>query len=471
MKKMIALLLGLMLLCSAALAEQPLLINAEVTNGVRTMTFRYPDGCTVTEDGAHGTFVHLNDEAYAVVVLLEEGKSITGSFEETKAPEMEILRLSETMELLVCRDKTGHGVPGWPALDIVEVGVTLADGRCVIVQSTCPSGDTEIYPVLVTILGSITDTQPLQRWLDAAWLPLVKGETADVLKYYLTACGKWYDYPPALWLEFAAAVRTADSDDSQAVRAIAAADYILPPEGSLSYEQAAEIAVQAAGGGQVYPNMPCFLLNGRAVYKAALHEGASFSAAVELDAVTGEVLGVYPADEVHAAAYFVPHDVWAAAQTGYPSLLALTDDYTARYGNWWTWEPAVFRQYSLELRRVQQPLTSRTALAMADTNYILPPEDALSPEQAASLALAAAGAPELTYVNTLYFLVVTDGDDRPVCKVILTDGTHYSHAVELDAFTGEVLRVQGFVPLEGAGAFLTPGIVWENTARPQPANG
>lgn len=471
MKKMIALLMGLMLLCTAALAEQPLLVNAEVTNGVRTMTFRYPAGCTVTEDGTHGTFVHLNDDAYAVVVLLEEGKSITSAFKETKAPETEILRLSEALQLLAWRDKTGHGFPGWPALDIVEVGVTLADGRSVIVQSTCPSGDTEIYPVLMTILGSIADTQPLQRWLDAAWLPLVKRENVDVFKHYLTAYGKWYDYSPELWLEFAAATRTASSDDSQAARAIAATDYILSPKDALSYEQAAALAVQAAGGGQAYPNIPCFMLDGRAVYKVALHEGSSFSAAVELDAVTGEVLGVYPADEVDAAYYFVPSAVWAATRTGYPSVLALTDDYTARYDTWWTWEPAVFQQYSLELRRVQQPLTSRTALAMADTNYILPPEDALSPEQASALALSAAGTPELTYVNTLYFLVVTDGADRHVCKVILTDGVHYSHAVELDAFTGEVLHMQVFVPLEGAGAFLTPSIVWENTARPQPADG
>ena len=62
MKKMIALLLGLMLPCSAALAEKPLMIKAEVTNGVRTMTFRYPDGCTVTEDDSQNKTSYLPDQ-------------------------------------------------------------------------------------------------------------------------------------------------------------------------------------------------------------------------------------------------------------------------------------------------------------------------------------------------------------------------------------------------------------------------
>jgi len=296
---------------------------------------------------------------------------------------------------------------------------------------------------------------------------------SDVIKHYLTTYGKWWDYSPELWLEFAAATRAADSDDSHAARAIAATDYILPPEDALSYEQAADLAIQAAGGGQTYPNIPCFMLDNRAVYKVVLHEDSPFSAAVELDALTGEVLGIHPAGEVDAAYYFVPSAVWEATYTGYASALALTDDYTARYGTWWNWEPAVFRQYSLGLRLVQQrqPLTSRTALAMADTNYILPPDHVISQEQAASLAMTAAGTPGLTYVNTLYFLVVTDADDRHVCKVILTDGAHYSHAVELDALTSEVLTVQVYEPLQGAGAFLTPSIVWEATPVPQPTNG
>ena len=81
----------------------------------------------------------------------------------------------------------------------------------------------------------------------------------------------------------------------------------------------------------------------------------------------------------------------------------------------------------------------------------------------AALAIAAAGAPNLSYVNTLYFLVVTDADSRYVCKVILSDGTNYSHAVELDPFTGEVLCVQIRTPMVGAGQFLTPAAVWEET--------
>lgn len=285
---------------------------------------------------------------------------------------------------------------------------------------------------------------------------------SDVSKHYLTTYGKWLDYSPELWLEFAAATRAANFDDSHAARAIAATDYILPPEDALSYEQAADLAIQAAGGGQAYPNIPCFMLDGRAVYKVALHGESAFSAAVELDAFTSEVLGVYPANEVDAAYYFVPNAVWEATDTSYPSDLALTDAYTTRYGTWWNWEPATFKQYGRELRRVQE-ITGRTARAMAETNYILPPDNVMPQEQAAQLAISAADAQNLAYVNTLYFLVVTDADAHYVCKVILTDGTNYSHAVELDPFTGEVLLVQTRTPLVGAGQFLTPAAVWEAT--------
>ena len=283
----------------------------------------------------------------------------------------------------------------------------------------------------------------------------------DVVKYYFNTYGRWWDYAPELWLEYTAAVRAADLDDSHAAQAIAATDYILPPENAISYAEAAEIATQEAGG-EAYPNIPCFMLGGRAVYKVLLREERSISATVELDAITGEVLGVYPAATAEAACFFVPNAIWEATATGYPTDLALTDDYTARYGTWWNWEPATFVEYSRELRRVRE-ITGRTAHAMADTNYILPPEGSLSQAEMAALAIAAADAANLTYVNTLYFHVVTDGDDRYVCKVILSDGDHYSHAVELDPFTGDVLHTQTHISLEGPGQFLTPAILWEAT--------
>lgn len=284
----------------------------------------------------------------------------------------------------------------------------------------------------------------------------------DVAKHYLNTYGRWWDYSPELWLEYAAAARAADSANSHTGQAIAATDYILPPEGALTYEQATEIAIQAAGGGQAYRNIPCFLLDGRAVYKVLLHEDAPFSAAVELDAVTGEVLGVYPPLTVEAGYYFVPNAVWTAMNNPFPDVLKLTDDYTTRYGTWWNWTPANFREYSLALRHARE-ITSRTARAMVETNYVIPPDDVLPSEQIAALAIAAAGASGLSYVNTLYFRLVTDADDRYVCKVILSDGTDYSHAVELDPHTGEILLVQIRDPQEGAGQFLTPAAIWEST--------
>ncbi len=172
MKRNLSMLLLLMLLTlSATCLAEPLLAQALTVNGTRALAFSYPADCQATPDGHFGTYIHLKDDAYVVVVLLEEDTSITQRFEETKAPEMEIIQLAENLHLLPWLDMTGYGLPGWPVLDILEVGVTLPDGRSVIVQSTCPDGDTGIYDVLLTILSSITDAAPLADWMTRIGLP------------------------------------------------------------------------------------------------------------------------------------------------------------------------------------------------------------------------------------------------------------------------------------------------------------
>lgn len=147
------------------------LTSTRIVNGTRAVVFSYPADCKATPDSPSATFIHLNDEAYVVVVLLDEDESITQLFEETKSPEQEIILLAENLRLLSWLDKIGYGMPGWPVLDILEVGVTLPDGRSVIVQSTCPDGNTDIYDTLLTILGSITDAAPLADWMARNGIP------------------------------------------------------------------------------------------------------------------------------------------------------------------------------------------------------------------------------------------------------------------------------------------------------------
>lgn len=58
----------------------------------------------------------------------------------------------------------------------VEVGLNLPGGVDVVVASQCLYGDTAVYDLLLTIIGSLTDETPLQTWLEETWIPSVTQE-------------------------------------------------------------------------------------------------------------------------------------------------------------------------------------------------------------------------------------------------------------------------------------------------------
>ena len=58
----------------------------------------------------------------------------------------------------------------------VEVGLNLPGGVDVVVASQCRYGDTAVYDLLLTIVGSLTDAAPLQTWLEETWIPTVLQE-------------------------------------------------------------------------------------------------------------------------------------------------------------------------------------------------------------------------------------------------------------------------------------------------------
>ncbi|MCI5932605.1 MAG: hypothetical protein MRZ51_05285 [Faecalibacterium sp.] len=53
----------------------------------------------------------------------------------------------------------------------VEVGLNLPGNVDVVVASQCLYGDTAVYDLLLTIIGSLTDAAPLQTWLEETWIP------------------------------------------------------------------------------------------------------------------------------------------------------------------------------------------------------------------------------------------------------------------------------------------------------------
>lgn len=65
---------------------------------------------------------------------------------------------------------------GWNRFVYVEVGLNLPGGVDVVVASQCRYGDTAVYDLLLTIVGSLTDAAPLQTWLEKTWIPTVLQE-------------------------------------------------------------------------------------------------------------------------------------------------------------------------------------------------------------------------------------------------------------------------------------------------------
>lgn len=297
----------------------------------------------------------------------------------------------------------------------------------------------------------------------------------DVARHYLSTYGRWWDYSQELWLAYAARTRAADPGNSHAARAIAATEYILPPEDALTMEDAAAIAIAAADPAALArPLIPCFLLEGRAVYKVILYrpeEGTSVSHTVELDAVTGEVLGVYPALLADAGQFFVPNAVWAAVTLQYtPEQLAqmtwsqLFDAYIARYGDWRSWNTVRWGEFVTAVREVDVSM-SRTGRAVAATEYVKPPHGALLEAEAAEIARTAVGGSAVPCELVTCFLL----DGQMVFKVILRtpDMSADHYMAEVDAMTGSVLSVYPRTD-EGVGQFLVPRSVWEATPETAP---
>lgn len=137
----------------------------------------------------------------------------------------------------------------------------------------------------------------------------------------------------------------------------------------------------------------------------------------------------------------------------------MRDMFEKAYGSMSGWTPEVFVAYVDALRRSDLGVANRDAKAFLATAYILPPENAMSTDQAIELALAAVNKTGLTAAGTYCFLV----NDRAVWKVTLRpSGERVNWMVEMDAITGEVLELYHTQSQGTAGQFYVPKSVWES---------
>lgn len=141
---------------------------------------------------------------------------------------------------------------------------------------------------------------------------------AAVTDAYNAAYGSWWDcWSHSIWLDYVTALRQANYHTSRTGRAIAVTDYIIPPENALPAEQAAAIAVAAVDANtHAATFFPCFMWEERVIYKVVvftISEGSTIASGnhcVELDALTGEVLGIYEATGSNRGEVYVPHSLW-----------------------------------------------------------------------------------------------------------------------------------------------------------------
>ncbi len=190
MKRILAILLVLSLLLPClALADEDVeelravaVLYHEDTPS-RRITFTYPAKCESCVDYAFAATcffdVYYDDLQYVRVRLMPADMERLSHFEDNyvlhptwKLKNTGIDTLSDQMCVVGTFRDTLYA--GCDPFDMVEVGITLDNGYYIRVQSNCFSGQvTGCYDLLLDILSSFVDTEPMEKWLTETWYPQV----------------------------------------------------------------------------------------------------------------------------------------------------------------------------------------------------------------------------------------------------------------------------------------------------------
>lgn len=133
--------------------------------------------------------------------------------------------------------------------------------------------------------------------------------------------------------------------------------------------------------------------------------------------------------------------------------------YHAAYGGFWEWSPEIWVAFGADMRGL--PPSSSTTWALQNTQYILPPADGLSLEQAKDVALSAV---DLDYTSVFSAVCCMNGE-MPIWKVEthtneprdIGSGKHTAvWIVEINCITGEVCEKREFI----VGSDMDPLTRW-----------
>lgn len=146
----------------------------------------------------------------------------------------------------------------------------------------------------------------------------------EVQDYFSDMYGNQNKWTPEIFVEYVNVLRQTDlTNASRGLRAYAATRFCLPPEGSLTAEEAIALAKEAlALETPIIRGAYCYEVDGRVCWKVSMRPEEKLTTHMaEMDAMTGEILLTYEAERGHVAQYFVPLSVWEATPEPEPEGL------------------------------------------------------------------------------------------------------------------------------------------------------
>lgn len=165
-----------LLFCPYACAEEePLYETYTAKDGEKEVTFSYPPGYLIEDEGAPcGVIVRLDAENYAAVSIPRKNKTGTQQLLENIGDEQYIIQLTDKVHVFATHGDSGILHPMLSHLDIVAVGIDLGKHMGVIVNTECPYGRTDIYEAAMVIVESLTGDTTFSEWMTETWIPYVQ---------------------------------------------------------------------------------------------------------------------------------------------------------------------------------------------------------------------------------------------------------------------------------------------------------
>ena len=152
--------------------------------------------------------------------------------------------------------------------------------------------------------------------------------------------------------------------------------------------------------------------------------------------------------------------------SGTATFYELYDLYYTQHGTFADWSPEVFVAFREDLQFIDSSKYQHypAVLAFQATTFILPPEGALTAEQASELAMQAVNRPDTAPGGAACLL----DNGRAIWKIMLYEDSVASWKIEVDCMTGEVLNIHPASETGGTWQFYVPMSVEVTIPTPNP---